>query len=158
MAEMFRVALSGDFRKADGSPTYPDFDLGPLRAAKDVEIAFLESANPLRGDQLEDFDALILLAHRFTAESVPTSGGAPKVLASNIEGQSLATDGVNVYWAVNNGTQETCGLCGPPPPPTSTDSTIYSLPVGGGTPTVVATSSSVDDSVVPVPSEDSVDV
>jgi len=73
MAEMFRVALSGDFRKADGSPTYPDFDLGPLRATKDVEIAFLESANPLRGDQLEDFDALILLAHRFTAESVPAS-------------------------------------------------------------------------------------
>src|ERR1700676_1570391 len=74
MADMFRVALSGDFRKADGSPTYPDFDLEPLRGAKDVEIAFLESANPLRGDQLEDFDALILLAHRFTAESVPKSG------------------------------------------------------------------------------------
>ena len=30
MAEKFRVALSGDFRKADGSPTYPDFDLAPL--------------------------------------------------------------------------------------------------------------------------------
>src|SRR5271154_2642302 len=81
MAEMFRVALSGDFRKADGSPTYPDFDLGPLRATKDVEIAFLESANPLRGEQLEGFDALILLAHRFTAESVPASArlaGAPR--------------------------------------------------------------------------------
>ena len=34
MAETFRVALSGDFRKADGSPTYPDFDLAPLRAAE----------------------------------------------------------------------------------------------------------------------------
>jgi phosphoglycerate dehydrogenase-like enzyme len=74
MADTFRVALSGDFRKADGSPTYPDFDLEPLRAAKDVEIAFLEPANPLRGEQLEDFDALILLAHRFAAESVPASG------------------------------------------------------------------------------------
>ena len=29
--DKFRVALSGDFRKPDGSPTYPDFDLGPLR-------------------------------------------------------------------------------------------------------------------------------
>ena len=29
----FRVALSGDFRKPDGSPTYPDFDLEPLRDA-----------------------------------------------------------------------------------------------------------------------------
>ena len=59
MTEKFRVALSGDFRKADGSPTYPDFDLAPLRAAKGVDVAFLESANPLRADQLEDFDALI---------------------------------------------------------------------------------------------------
>ena len=70
----FRVALSGDFRKPDGSPTYPDFDLEPLRDAPGVEMAFLESASPIRGEQLEDFDALILLAHRFDAESVPKSG------------------------------------------------------------------------------------
>ena len=59
MTDKFRVALSGDFRKADGSPTYPDFDLAPLYSAKDVEVVFLEAANPLRADQLEDFDALI---------------------------------------------------------------------------------------------------
>jgi D-3-phosphoglycerate dehydrogenase len=70
----FRVALSGDFRKPDGSPTYPDFDLEPLRSAPGVEMEFLESANPLRAEQLEDFDALILLIHRFAAESVPKSG------------------------------------------------------------------------------------
>jgi phosphoglycerate dehydrogenase-like enzyme len=74
MPEPFRVALSGDFRKADGSPTYPDFDLAPLKNAPNVEMAFLEPANPIRADQLEDFDALILLAHRFTADSVPKSG------------------------------------------------------------------------------------
>lgn len=74
MPEPFRVALSGDFRKADGSPTYPDFDLAPLKSAPNVETVFLDSANPLRADQLEDFDALILLAHRFTADSVPKSG------------------------------------------------------------------------------------
>jgi phosphoglycerate dehydrogenase-like enzyme len=70
----FRVALSGDFRKADGSPTFPDFDLAPLREAKNVEMVFLDNASPIRGDQLEDFDALILLAHRFDATSVPKSG------------------------------------------------------------------------------------
>lgn len=70
----FRVALSGDFRKPDGSPTYPDFDLEPLRNAPGVEMAFLDAANPLRAEQLEDFDALILLAHRFEAGSVPKSG------------------------------------------------------------------------------------
>ena len=27
---MFRVALSGDFKKSDGTPAYPMFDLSPL--------------------------------------------------------------------------------------------------------------------------------
>jgi D-3-phosphoglycerate dehydrogenase len=70
----YRVALSGDFRKADGTPTFPDFDLTPLDATPEVEMAFLDNASPLRGEQLEDFDALILLAHRFDATSVPKSG------------------------------------------------------------------------------------
>jgi len=74
MPAPFRVALSGDFKKADGSPTYPDFDLGPLKSAPNVDMAFLEPKNPLRAEQLEDFDALILLAHRFTQDSVPKSG------------------------------------------------------------------------------------
>jgi D-3-phosphoglycerate dehydrogenase len=33
MSALFRVALSGDFRKADGSPVFPDFDLAPLKQA-----------------------------------------------------------------------------------------------------------------------------
>ena len=74
MSGKFRVALSGDFRKDDGSPVFPDFDLAPLRGAPGVEMEFLESANPLRPGQLEDFDALILLAHRFASTSVPKSG------------------------------------------------------------------------------------
>lgn len=70
----FRVAISGDFRNAEGGPTFPDFDLEPLRAAPGVETAFLDSRSPLTADQLEDFDALILLIHRFDAGSVPRSG------------------------------------------------------------------------------------
>ncbi|MEO5760477.1 MAG: NAD(P)-dependent oxidoreductase [Mesorhizobium sp.] len=70
----FRVGLSGDFRKSDGSPTYPDFDLEPLRNAPGVEMVFLEAGNPMRAEQLEDFDALILLALRFDASSVPKNG------------------------------------------------------------------------------------
>ncbi len=70
----FRVALSGDFRKPDGSPTFPDFDLAPLINAKNLEMAFLDNASPLRPEQLKDFDALILLAHRFDASSVPGNG------------------------------------------------------------------------------------
>jgi phosphoglycerate dehydrogenase-like enzyme len=74
VAEPFRVAISGDFRQPDGSPTYPDFDLAPLGNAPGVEYEFLEVSNPLRAEQLEDFDALILLTHRFTRDSVPKSG------------------------------------------------------------------------------------
>ncbi|MBL8906156.1 MAG: dehydrogenase, partial [Rhizobiales bacterium] len=74
MAGKFRVALSGDFKKADGSPTYPDFDLGPLKSAPGIEMSFIDSTSPIKGEQLEDFDALILLAHRFGRESVPKSG------------------------------------------------------------------------------------
>jgi phosphoglycerate dehydrogenase-like enzyme len=74
MADKFRVALSGDFRKADGSLTFPDFDLEPLRNAPGVEVEFIESANPIQGEQLEEFDALILLIHRFGPESIPKSG------------------------------------------------------------------------------------
>jgi phosphoglycerate dehydrogenase-like enzyme len=70
MAEKFRVALSGDFRKPDGSPTFPDFDLGPLRAAPGVEMAFVEPTNPIDANQVADFDALILLVPRFARESI----------------------------------------------------------------------------------------
>ena len=41
----FKVALSGDFRKADGSPTYPSFDLSPLTHAPDVEVAFVDAVD-----------------------------------------------------------------------------------------------------------------
>ncbi len=74
MNASFRVALSGDFRKADGSPVYPNFDLKPLLEAPGVEMAYLGDANPLQSNDLEDFDALILLAHRFTPESAPKNG------------------------------------------------------------------------------------
>jgi D-3-phosphoglycerate dehydrogenase len=74
MSAPYRVALSGDFRKVDGSPVFPDFDLEPLRTAPGVEFAYLEPASPVRADQLADFDALILLAHRFTHESIHPNG------------------------------------------------------------------------------------
>ena len=74
MAEPFRVALSSDFMKSDGSPTFPDFDLEPLQSMPGCEMRFIDEANPIRGEQLEDFDALILLTQRFGPESVPSSG------------------------------------------------------------------------------------
>jgi len=74
MTEKFRVGLSGDFRNADGSPTFRDFDLTPLITVAGVEALFLEPESELSSSQLEDIDALILLAHRFGRNSVPKSG------------------------------------------------------------------------------------
>jgi phosphoglycerate dehydrogenase-like enzyme len=74
MTGKFRVALSGDFRKADGSPTFPDFDVAPLQAAPGVEVVYLESANPIRPEQVAEFDALILLQPRFARESIHPNG------------------------------------------------------------------------------------
>jgi phosphoglycerate dehydrogenase-like enzyme len=71
---LFRVALSGDFKKPDGSPTFPDFDLEPLLSAPDVETVFLGLANPIEAAQIADFDALILLMPRFAAESIHPNG------------------------------------------------------------------------------------
>jgi phosphoglycerate dehydrogenase-like enzyme len=74
MSSPYRVALSGDFLKADGSPVFPDFDLGPLYRASGVEVAYLKSMDPVRAEQLADFDALILLTQRFTQDSIPANG------------------------------------------------------------------------------------
>jgi len=74
MTGTFRVALSGDFRKADGSPVYPDFDLAALRQASGVEMAFLEPSPEIRPEQIEAFDALILLVPRFGRESIHPNG------------------------------------------------------------------------------------
>ena len=70
MTAPFRVALSGDFRKADGSPVFPDFDLAPLLTAPGVETAYLSGASPIPAQELQDFDALILLAGHYNAASI----------------------------------------------------------------------------------------
>jgi len=74
MTAPFRVALSGDFKKPDGSPTFPDFDLAPLQSAPNVEMAYIGADNPLKAEQLADFDALILLVPRFGKESIHPNG------------------------------------------------------------------------------------
>jgi D-3-phosphoglycerate dehydrogenase len=68
----FRVALSGDFVKPDGTAAFPMFDLGPLDADPGVGWAYVQPEDGrMTAASLEDFDALILLAARFDAESIP---------------------------------------------------------------------------------------
>src|SRR6187200_3002786 len=70
----FRVALSGDFLKADGTPAYPMVDLAPLRDAGG-EVAYVHSVDRvMRAGDLQGFDALILLGSRFDERSIPADG------------------------------------------------------------------------------------
>jgi hypothetical protein len=74
---------------------------------------------------------------------LPVAGGAP----SNLYGQSvlqIVADGAGIYWANDGAQVGACGVCSAPPPPTSTSSQIFRLPVGGGTPTTLATGYAID--------------
>ncbi|MGO4834956.1 NAD(P)-dependent oxidoreductase, partial [Rhizobiaceae sp. 2RAB30] len=72
----FRVALSGDFLTQDRSPAYPMFDLGPLTSDPDIEVVHVtpDARFVMSAAELEGADALILLAPRFDATSIPSDG------------------------------------------------------------------------------------
>jgi len=70
----FRVALSGDLMKPDGSPAFPSFDLKPITDDPRIENAFLERKNFIEAEDLEGFDPLILLSAKFRRESFPADG------------------------------------------------------------------------------------
>jgi len=70
----FRVALSADFRKPDGSPSFPEFDLSPLEDHPDIDLFYLEPEPEISASQLADVDALILLTPRVGAASLTPNG------------------------------------------------------------------------------------
>ena len=70
----FRIALSGDFKKPDRSPAFPDFDLSPLEQNPAVEHRFLSTNGVIQAADLEGYDALILLIPRIEPESFPKDG------------------------------------------------------------------------------------
>jgi D-3-phosphoglycerate dehydrogenase len=68
----FRVALSGDFLRADGTPAYPMFDLAPLAEAGVAHAYVPGRDGVMHAEDLTGYDALILLGHRFDARSIPS--------------------------------------------------------------------------------------
>jgi phosphoglycerate dehydrogenase-like enzyme len=70
----FRIALSGDFKKPDGSPAFPDFDLAPLEHNPAVEFDYIQTNGVITAADLDGFDALILLMPRIEPESFPKDG------------------------------------------------------------------------------------
>ena len=71
----FRVALSGDFQKTDGSPAYPMFDLTPLTTNPRIETKFVHPVDGvMTAASLANYDALILLVPKFNAASIAPGG------------------------------------------------------------------------------------
>lgn len=68
----FRIALSGDFMKPDGTPAYPMFDLSPLRNDPNIEFGFVAPVDgTMPAAALANHDALILLGPKFGRVSIP---------------------------------------------------------------------------------------
>jgi D-3-phosphoglycerate dehydrogenase len=94
----FRVALSGDFKKPDGEPAFPDFDLSPLDQNPAVEYQFLRTNGVIQAADLEGFDALILLIPRIEPESFPKDGRLAIIARFGV-----GYDTVNVQTCTDNG-------------------------------------------------------
>ena len=78
MGARFRVGVTRDFLKADGTLGFGDIGLSLLDEAEGVTWEFLAEDTPaLRADQVEGYDALLVLAPQVTAE---TLGGADRLL------------------------------------------------------------------------------
>lgn len=71
MSQTFRVGVTRDFLKPDGTLGFGDIGLGLLERAPGVSHEFLAENTPeLRADQVKGFDALLVLAPRVTAATL----------------------------------------------------------------------------------------
>lgn len=71
MSQAFRVGVTRDFLKPDGTLGFGDIGLGLLEQAAGVEWGFLEeNTSELRADQVRGCDALLVLAPRVTAATL----------------------------------------------------------------------------------------
>ena len=71
MRGRFRVGLTGDFLRPDGSVGFGDIGLGMLDGRPDLEYEFLpDGGDELVPDQVRPYDALIMLGPRLTADTL----------------------------------------------------------------------------------------
>ena len=67
----FRIGLTRDFLKPDGSIGFGDIGLKLFEAEPSIEWNFLEENRPVLGpDQIADYDGLLVLASKVTAETL----------------------------------------------------------------------------------------
>ena len=71
MTASFRVALTRDFLKSDGSISFGDIGLDRLDKTPGITWEFLEEDHsPIHAKQLQEYDALLLLGSEINAESI----------------------------------------------------------------------------------------
>jgi D-3-phosphoglycerate dehydrogenase len=71
VSALFRVGVTRDFLRPDGSLGFGDIGLDALATAGDVTWELLAENTPmLRADQVQDFDALLVLGPRITAATL----------------------------------------------------------------------------------------
>ena len=69
--DKFRIALSSDFLRPDGGPSYPMFDLSALQSDERIKLEYVSPVNgAMTSDALKEFDALILLSAKFSRHSI----------------------------------------------------------------------------------------
>jgi phosphoglycerate dehydrogenase-like enzyme len=74
MTGNLRVAMSGDFLRADGSAAYPEFDVTPLQSRSDIDLFYLPNRPVIGSDQVEDVDALIISDASVSEDSFHPNG------------------------------------------------------------------------------------
>ena len=73
--DKFRIALSSDFLRPDGSPSYTMFDLSALQSDERVQLEYVSPVNgAMTSDALKEFDALILLSAKLSRDSIDPEG------------------------------------------------------------------------------------
>ena len=76
MGQTFRVGLTRDFLKPDGTLGFGDIGLSVLDKAAGVEWEFLAEDTPeLRADQVRDYDALLVMAPGVTVATLQGADG-----------------------------------------------------------------------------------
>lgn len=71
MSQPFRVCLTHDFRKADGTIALGDISLGILEEAPGIELDYMsDPVSVLRPEDVQDYDAILQLAPALTADTL----------------------------------------------------------------------------------------
>ncbi|HEX5505248.1 MAG TPA: hydroxyacid dehydrogenase [Thermomicrobiales bacterium] len=96
--ETFRVGLTRDFLKADGTPGFGDIGLGLLDAAPGVAWEYLaEDTRELRPDQIRGYDALIVLVPRVTAATLAGADRLTLIARFGVGYDSVDTDACTAH-------------------------------------------------------------